>query len=242
MSFWDLLQRRVNTDGARPLLTCYDADGGRTELSAITYANWVAKAANLILDDIDAAAGDQIALPLVERHPGHWMGLVWAGACWTAGVEIATSINEATLAVVSGPELDFGSSTAERWVCSLHPLGLGMPSLPTDVRDWAGEVRSQPDVFLGVAGTDADLAWEGDTQAELMATASVADRILLDPRAPGAPAPTPAPRSVIEAPRSVIEAALIGPLLGGGSSVVVLSGDPESIATSERAQPTPLPR
>src|SRR5690606_29350348 len=79
VSFWDLLQRRVSTDGARPLLTCYDADGGRTELSAITYANWVAKGANLILDEIDADAGDRIAVPLLECHPGHWMGLVWAG-------------------------------------------------------------------------------------------------------------------------------------------------------------------
>lgn len=233
MSFWDLLQHRVNSDGARPLLTCYDTDGGRTELSAITYANWVSKAANLVIDEIDASAGDRIALPLVARHPGHWMGLVWAGACWTVGTEIVTSPDDSTQATVSGPELDFGGSTADRWVCSLHPLGVGMSSeLPVGVRDWAAEVRSQPDIFLGIAGTDADPAWEGVAQAELLTAAPITGRVLLDLRDRGSD-------TSAAAARSTVESALVAPLRGGGSSVVVLSGDPERIATAERARPDP---
>ena len=43
------LEHRVRTAGAEPLLTHYDLDsGGRTELSVTSYANWVAKTANLI--------------------------------------------------------------------------------------------------------------------------------------------------------------------------------------------------
>lgn len=225
VTFWELLQRRITTDGARPLLTCYDAEGGRTELSAITYGNWVAKAANLIVDEIDAGTGDRIGLPLLGRNPGHWMGLVWAGACWTAGAEACPYVGDDMVAVVSGPELDFDGATTLRYAVSLHPLGLGFSGqLPEGVADWASEVRSQPDVFLGVPPMADDLAWDGEDQAQLTAGTPVAERVLVDLRDGNGPEP-----------RTLLHQVLIGPLLAGGSSVVVLSGDAERIATAERA-------
>ena len=49
----ELLARRVRSDGAAPLVTYYGtASGARTELSATTLANWVAKTSNLLTDEL----------------------------------------------------------------------------------------------------------------------------------------------------------------------------------------------
>ncbi|MBA3251958.1 MAG: TIGR03089 family protein, partial [Geodermatophilaceae bacterium] len=64
-----LLDRRVAADGAAPLITYYDDDTGeRTELSAVTLANWVAKTANLWQDGLDVEPGQRVAVLL----PPHW--------------------------------------------------------------------------------------------------------------------------------------------------------------------------
>src|SRR6478609_5111733 len=69
-------------DGARPLVTFYDdATGERTELSAVTFENWVAKTANLVVDGIGLAPGARVALLL----PVHWQTAVWLAACWRTG-------------------------------------------------------------------------------------------------------------------------------------------------------------
>ena len=52
-------------DHSRPLLTYYDdATGERTELSAITAANWAAKTANLVRDEFGLMPGDVVAVDL----------------------------------------------------------------------------------------------------------------------------------------------------------------------------------
>ena len=44
-------------------------------------ANWVAKAANLLRDDLDAGPGSVVLLDL----PPHWRTLYWAFAAWSVG-------------------------------------------------------------------------------------------------------------------------------------------------------------
>ena len=52
-----LLAEQLRRDPARPLVTFYDdATGERVELSVTTYANWVAKTAGLLQDELDARA------------------------------------------------------------------------------------------------------------------------------------------------------------------------------------------
>ena len=47
------LAGQLRTDAARPLVTFYDdATGERVELSVTTYANWVAKTAGLVQDEL----------------------------------------------------------------------------------------------------------------------------------------------------------------------------------------------
>ena len=222
MTFDELLQRRVRADGAQPLLTCYDATSARTELSAITYANWVAKCATMIIDTLDAGPGDTIDLGVLRHHPGHWMAMVWAGAAWTAGVTIATEPDADTDISVSGPELEFSGSGLQL-ACSLHPLALGFTEpLPEGVIDWAVEVKGEPDVFLGSPATGHAPAWGSRPQTEILAVEPVQDRVLIDCRS-------------VSDPLRALQLGLIGPLLGGGSAVCILGGDPDRIAESERA-------
>ncbi len=66
-----------------PLVTFYDdATGERVELSVATFANWVAKTANLLQGDLSAEPGDRLALLL----PAHWQSAVWLLACSSVGV------------------------------------------------------------------------------------------------------------------------------------------------------------
>ena len=67
------LRRRVARQGSQPLLTYYDGrEGSRIELSAVTFANWVDKTANLIAD-LGHDDGEPIDVALTETHPAHWV-------------------------------------------------------------------------------------------------------------------------------------------------------------------------
>src|SRR5215210_8955354 len=78
-----LLSQAVADDPARPLITFYDdSTGERVELSVLTFANWVAKTANLLVDGLGAAPGQRVSLDL----PTHWQAAVWHAACWAAGL------------------------------------------------------------------------------------------------------------------------------------------------------------
>src|SRR5689334_21049872 len=77
----------VRRDGASPFLTYYDdVTGERIELSALTTANWVAKTANLLVDEYDLEPGETVAIGL----PPHWLSVVWALATWSAGASLTS--------------------------------------------------------------------------------------------------------------------------------------------------------
>src|SRR4051812_38751092 len=101
----ELLARRVRSDGSAPLLTHYDDDtGARTELSATTLANWVAKTSNLLTDELLLEPGAAVELLVAARHPGHWMTLVWALACWQTGAVVTLGRPDESSVVVCGPQ------------------------------------------------------------------------------------------------------------------------------------------
>jgi uncharacterized protein (TIGR03089 family) len=82
----DLLRRLVAADPGRPRITVYDdtdgpSRGERVELSARVLANWVAKAGNLLQEELDAGPGTVVRLAL----PPHWRTLYWAFATWAVG-------------------------------------------------------------------------------------------------------------------------------------------------------------
>src|SRR4051795_7233368 len=81
-TFPGALSALLRTGPARPLVTFHDdATGERVELSVATYANWVAKTAGLLQDELGLDRG---AVVLVDL-PTHWLGPVWLRAGRGAG-------------------------------------------------------------------------------------------------------------------------------------------------------------
>ncbi len=212
----DLLQR----DPGRPLITFYDhASGERTELSVTTYANWVAKTASLLVEELDLERGRTARLDL----PVHWLGPVLLGAAWTVGL-VVTEADDADL-VCCGPE------TLGRWAdeapgrvvlaTALHPLGLRFPEpVPAGVHDLGVEVWSQPDSFAAYdpPGPD-DLATTALTHAEMCEAAAAGSLLsdggrLLSETNPASPSGL---------------ASFTEPLVRGGSVVLVAHPDPARV-------------
>ncbi len=239
----ELLRRRVQTNGAEPLITYYDLGSGeRTELSAISFRNWVDKTSNLLVDEYQLEVGEVVALPLALEAPAHWVTLVWATACWQVGavVDLAGSAEPPRLRVLGPsqvaalpPDELAATGQTELVGCSLHPLGLGFPErLPHPMADYTLEVRSQPDIHAaGQVPDDAD-AWRDNerslTQRELTE---------VDLAQPGR-------RTLVRSsdPWACVRDGVVVPLLGNGSAVLVVSEDPDRLArimTDERVDPGP---
>ncbi|MEU6759357.1 TIGR03089 family protein [Streptomyces sp. NPDC046685] len=152
----DLLRSALAADPGRPLVTFYDdATGERVELSVATFANWVAKTANLLQGDLGAEPGDRLALLL----PAHWQSAVWLLACASVGVgaEVDGDPADADL-VVAGPDaLERGLACGgERVALALRPLGGRFPQPPAGYADYAVEVPGQGDRFAPFVPVDAD--------------------------------------------------------------------------------------
>ncbi|WP_345036848.1 TIGR03089 family protein [Streptomyces sannanensis] len=152
----DLLRSALAADPARPLVTFYDdTTGERVELSVATFANWVAKTANLLQDDLGATPGDRLALLL----PAHWQSAVWLLACSSVGVVADVQGDPAAAdLVVSGPDTlpAAQACTGERVALALRPLGGRFPQPPAGFADYAVEVPSQGDRFTPYAPVDPD--------------------------------------------------------------------------------------
>jgi uncharacterized protein (TIGR03089 family) len=231
----DRLRLRVGRDGSSPLITYYDLRSGeRTELSAVTFANWVAKTANL-LDELGVAPRDAVRLDLARDAPGHWVTYVWAAACWEVGAVVALRpFARGAALVVVGPEwAGYETSIATDIVaCALRPLGQPFwEPLPAGVLDFAVEVRRQADRYPGGSTSPSVLAWLDDdrqlTAAELaeVGAADPAQRRLVRPTEPWA----------------AVAEGLLTPLNSGGSTVVVVGDDEDAvsrIAASERVVQT----
>jgi uncharacterized protein (TIGR03089 family) len=160
-----LLAGALHGDPSRVLLTYYDdATGERAELSVATFANWVAKTANLCRDDLDLDVGARAAIAL----PLHWQAAVWWQACWESGfVGVAVAPGEALpvcdVAIVALDSAE-GVATLARSdtdaIGDVVGLGLGPMGLPVPGRaappgitvEFDREVHSHGDRFAPPGG------------------------------------------------------------------------------------------
>ncbi|WP_278259063.1 TIGR03089 family protein [Nocardioides convexus] len=137
-----------------------------------TWANWVAKAGSLLVDELGTERGDRVGIDL----PPHWLGTVFLGAAWSAGLVVVPSPQPGAdlHAVVCGPDTvaDWAAQAADTAVlaCALLPLGVRFAEpLPAGVHDVGVEIWSQPDAFVAYdppAGDDLALD-PGPSQATL---------------------------------------------------------------------------
>jgi len=238
-TFSDVLASRLAHRPGEPLLTFYDDESGeRTELSVTTYANWVAKTASLLADELDLERGDRLLVDL----PPHWLGPVILGAAWTIGLEVVwdPETEDACSAVVCGP------AALDRWApraadlpvvaTALLPLGVRFPNgAPPGVHDLGVEVWGQPDSFVpwDPPGPDG-LAVAGQTHAELWSAASAGTLLSTGGRLLSTANPT--------SPAGL--AAFTEPLARAGSLVLIAHPDPDRLKTtydSEHATASHLP-
>lgn len=173
-TFAAVLAEQLRREPGRPLVTFYDhASDERVELSVTTYANWVAKAASLLVEEADLERGMRLRVDL----PPHWLGAVFVGAGLTIGAVIVDD-DDADV-VVCGPD------RVEHWAreaggrpvlaCSLLPLGVRFATpLPAGVLDVGVEVWSQPDAFTPYdPPSPDDPATDELTHGELMAAGTL---------------------------------------------------------------------
>ena len=222
----DLLRALLAADAGRPRLTWYGADGDRVELSARTLENWVAKTANLLVEDFDAGPGSHILL----RLPVHWRAVPWLLAVWSVGACAVVPAPETSAPLTDPPQPDAvvttdpaaalaaGVDAARLVAVALPALATSFgPGLPAGAVDGAAEVRTRGDVFvpLVLPGDDDDALAVGAAEplpyGRLLAAAAQA----------GLPA---RPRVLTDAgPARAVEAWL-APLLADGSVVLVAPG------------------
>lgn len=229
-TFTEALAAQLRSEAGRPLVTFYDdATGERVELSVTTYANWVAKAASLLVDELDLERGQRLQIDL----PSHWLGTVFLGAAWTAGLVVVDSAPDA---VVCGPEgLDtWASQVASVTVlaCALRPMGVRFADpVPAGVVDVGVEIWGQPDAFVAWDPPVADdvaheLAGSTRTQAELWSAAAAGTLVADGGRLLSEANPT--------SPSGI--ATFVEPLVRGGSLVLVTRAGRERVEATYVAE------
>jgi uncharacterized protein (TIGR03089 family) len=142
-----LLAALQASDPGRPRVTWY-GPGERVELSARVLTNWVAKTANLLVEELDAGPGTAVAIDL----PPHWKQLVWALACWSVGAVPLPGDRDADVLVSSRPD---GRTGPLLVAVALPSLARRFdPPPPPGWLDWAAEVAGFGDVLPPVGPLD----------------------------------------------------------------------------------------
>ena len=162
----------AGTSAARPLITYYDdATGERIELSAVTTANWAAKAANLLRDECDVEPGTRVAVML----PAHWQTAAVLLAAWSCGAEVIADPLAADWVLCDGDRVDLALAAEPAGgvlALSLDTFGKGLPGLPAGVINFATEVRTHGDEFVPWSPVPGDApALAGSSVDEALAAA-----------------------------------------------------------------------
>lgn len=144
MSITEALLRPLLGSGApRPLITYYDDEtGARVELSRATVANWAAKTANWLVDELDLEPGTPVAV----RLPAHWQTAGVLLGCWWCGAEVTDDPRAAEVAFVpaSAPA---GVEAPTVAAVGLDALGAPLRAVPAGTVDYVSEIRVHPDDF-----------------------------------------------------------------------------------------------
>ncbi len=157
-----LLADLRQNQSSSPRLIWYGTGGERVELSGRVLDNWIAKTSNLLVDELDADTGTTVLLDM----PAHWRSLCWALAGWQAGTTIRMGEDDSSassdIIVSTDPDRWASTVAAPQYLVAVALGALEMKwngSLPADAVDYAAEVRSHADEYMGMTEPDpADVA------------------------------------------------------------------------------------
>jgi uncharacterized protein (TIGR03089 family) len=160
-------------DPSSPFVTYYDeGTGERTELSAKSLGNWVAKTHHLLGDELGLAVGDTALLAL----PAHWLSVPMLLGCLTAGLALTTE-GSADVGFASAASLDAAAAAADVYAFAPESAAVGFRGEPpAPALDYVASVRPQADAWASVqmpAGPDDPCLpglSRGDVAAQAAAT------------------------------------------------------------------------
>ena len=157
-----VLDPLLRDNPAGPRITYYDdAIGERVELSTATLANWAAKTANLLRDELYAGPGSQVAVLL----PAHWQTRPSCSGCGGSGQEVMLAASRrGTVAPRTGfDEADTCVGVGEIAVLSLTPwekcsgsTRSASPTTPTAVRAHGDQIVPESLPGPALAGRSVD--------------------------------------------------------------------------------------
>ncbi|RRO12755.1 TIGR03089 family protein [Saccharopolyspora rhizosphaerae] len=139
-----LLGPLLATGAPKPLITHYDdATGARIELSRATTANWAAKTANWLVDEMDL----EPATPVLVSLPAHWQTVGVLLGAWWAGAHVTDRADGAEVAFVPATDLARGEGAHAVAAVGLDPLGAPVRDLPSGAVDYVSDIRVHGDDF-----------------------------------------------------------------------------------------------
>lgn len=212
-----VLQPLLAGDPGAPLVTHYDLEApSRIELSVTSTANWAAKIAGLLRDEVDVAPGDKVVCDL----PAHWLTAGVVLGVWWAGAEVRTGATEDAVAVITvADRLDDHPTDVEALLMTTDPMGRPVSAagveVPPGVTDLAAASRIHPDEFIPSGAGEA--AFDG-APVEQLADPAARARVLVAGRA-----------------REDIVGVLARVLASGGSAVLVTGADPDDSGVADVA-------
>jgi uncharacterized protein (TIGR03089 family) len=165
-----VLDPLLDRDPVGPRITYYDdATGERIELSTVTLANWAAKTANLLRDELGAGPDSRIAVLL----PAHWQTAAVLFGIWYIGAEAVLGHAQADVALCTAgrfAEAEAAVGPGEIAVLSLDPFGKPAPDLAVGVTDYATSVRVHGDQIIPEPNPGPAL--DGRSAAETLSAAA----------------------------------------------------------------------
>lgn len=135
-----LLGPLLTGDPHIPRLVLY-AGTARTELSTASLANWSAKVAGLLVDELGTSPGDPIAV----RLGAGWQTAPILLGCWWAGAVVTDADDPGAGAAFVADGQD--ARADEVFVVSGHPLGAPSVTVLAHQRDFTTSVLGQADTF-----------------------------------------------------------------------------------------------
>ncbi len=146
-----VLDPLLGRDPVGPRITYYDdASGERIELSTVTLANWAAKTANLLRDELGAGPDSRVAVLL----PAHWQTAAVLFGIWYIGAEVVLGPKEADVAMCTADRL----AEAEAAVGPGEIAALSLGSLRQTGRRSAGRRDGLRDLGTGARRSDQSRA------------------------------------------------------------------------------------